>query len=221
MVLNAETERRRWLWTLKLRSDDDSERQNENATLNTKRERDMMALNVELKMQRDNEGKICPNVACCYNSQSMEMVWNKLHENHDNIRKYGPDQIMTTSENMGPTKWLKKGSIRESRQSEVKSSAQRASRNWGWSCKSMEIYKSQLKKEYAPVWNQVCDRSKKSNGLKSSIIECVVLVIHVHNWIRLTNKKGVPQKGRYDDIRMPKNVGQTEWLKKGSTGGSW
>ena len=34
----------------------------------------MMALNVELKMQGDNKGEICPSVACCYNSQSTGKV---------------------------------------------------------------------------------------------------------------------------------------------------
>ena len=61
--------------------------------LNAKRKRDMMALNAELrtndgfehqtkdvalnakmKMQGDNEGEICPSVACCYNSQSTGRV---------------------------------------------------------------------------------------------------------------------------------------------------
>ena len=143
------------------------------------------------------------------------MMWESMH------LRYLHPRIMTTSENMGLIEWLKKGSTGESRQSEVKSLAQRASRNWGWSCKSMEIYKSQPKKEYAPIWNQTCDRSEKSNGLKSSIIECTVLVIHIHNRIRHTNQKGVPQKGKYDDIRMPKKAGLTEWLKKGSTRGPW
>ena len=53
---------------IELRTNDGSEFQTEDATLNIKRKKDIMALNVKLKMQGDNEGKICPSVACHYNS---------------------------------------------------------------------------------------------------------------------------------------------------------
>ena len=62
---------------------------------------------------------------------------------------------------------------------------------------------------------------RKSGDVKSSIIKYVIPAIEIHNWIELTNQKGVPQKGKYDDIWMPKNMGLTEWLKKGSIKGSW
>ena len=89
MALNAETEKRWWLWMPKLRSDDGSnrrnwecgfERQNKNANLNAKWKRNLMALNVKLKMQGNNEGNICPSVACRYNSQSIGNFWKRLHE---------------------------------------------------------------------------------------------------------------------------------------------
>ena len=35
---------------------------------------DMVALNVELKMQGDDEREICPSVVCCHNSQSTRRV---------------------------------------------------------------------------------------------------------------------------------------------------
>ena len=34
-------------------------------------------------------------------------------------------------------------------------------------------------------------------------------------------KKGVSQKEKHDDNQMSKNVGQAEWLQRGSIGGSW
>ena len=72
MILNIETEKRWWrLLMPKLRSNDGSERRNWET---------MMAMNAKLKVQGDNEGEICPSVACCYNSQSTEMVWKRLHE---------------------------------------------------------------------------------------------------------------------------------------------
>ena len=78
MTLNAELKTNAgsecWNWEC------GSERQNENTTLNAKRKIDMMALNVELKMQRDNDGEICPSVACYYNSQSTKNAWKRLHE---------------------------------------------------------------------------------------------------------------------------------------------
>ena len=107
MALNAETEKRWWLWTPKLRSNDmmtsnadwkkmlDLSAETENAALNAKMKmrlwtpngkRDLMASNVKLKMQEDNEGKICPNVACYYNSQSMGRVWKRLHESQKMLR---------------------------------------------------------------------------------------------------------------------------------------
>ena len=58
----------------------------------------------------------------------------------------------------------------------------------------------------------MCDRLKKSGDLKSSIIKHAILVIHVHNWIRPTNQKGVPQKEKHDDNQMSKNVGLIGWL---------
>ena len=48
---------------VELRTNDGSERQTED-----------VALNAKMKMQGDNEGEICPSVACCYNSQSMGRV---------------------------------------------------------------------------------------------------------------------------------------------------
>ena len=40
------------------------------------------------------------------------------------------------------------------------SSSQHVSHKWGWTCKSMEIYKSQPKWKYAPIWHQMHGRSK-------------------------------------------------------------
>ena len=87
---------------------------------------------------------------------------------------------MTISENTSSTECLKKGSIGESRQNEVKSSARWVSRNWGWPCKSMKIYKSQSKRKYGPVWHQMCDRSENqmasshlSSGMWSSSSESI------------------------------------------------
>ena len=57
---------------------------------------------------------------------------------------------------------------------------------------------SSTKMEICP--NMACVIGQKSDDLKSSIIECAVLVIYVHNWIRLIDKKGVPQKEKHDDI---------------------
>ena len=81
MDLNVETEK--WwchqmpkmkirIWTPNWRCS--SERQSEDAALNTNRKIDMTTLNVELKMQGDNEGGICTSVTCYYSSQSMKMV---------------------------------------------------------------------------------------------------------------------------------------------------
>ena len=61
---------------------------------------------------------------------------------------------------------------------------------------------------------------QKLGDVKSSIVKCVIPIIQIHNWIKLTDQKGIPQKGKYDDIRMPRNVGLTEWLKEGSIEGS-
>ena len=86
MALNAKTKKRWWLWRPKLRSDDGFNRRNWEAmmALNVKTREDdgferrnweaIMALNVETK------GKMCPSVACRYNSQSIGNVWNRLHE---------------------------------------------------------------------------------------------------------------------------------------------
>ena len=81
MDLNAETEKR-WchqmpkmkirIWTPNWRCG--FERQSEDAALNTNRKINMTTLNVELKMQGDNEGGICTSVTCYYSSQSMKMV---------------------------------------------------------------------------------------------------------------------------------------------------
>ena len=76
MTLNEEL--KPWLWTPNWRCN--FEHQTKDATLNANRKRDMTALNVELKMQGDNEGEICPSVTYYYNSQSMEMAWNRLYE---------------------------------------------------------------------------------------------------------------------------------------------
>ena len=62
---------------------------------------------------------------------------------------------------------------------------------------------------------------QKLGDVKSSIVKCVIPIIQIHNWIRLTDQKGVSQKGKYDDIWMPKNVGLIEWFNEGSTRGSW
>ena len=41
-----------------------------------------------------------------------------------------------------------------------RSSSRCVSRKWVWSCKSMEVYKSQPKQKYAPMWHQMYSRSK-------------------------------------------------------------
>ena len=37
--------------------------------------------------------------------------------------------------------------------------------------------------KYAPVWHQVRDRPEEQHDMKSSIVEHVILVIRIHNWI--------------------------------------
>ena len=37
------------------------------------------------------------------------------------------------------------------------------------------------KGEYALVWHRMCDRSERSNDIKSSIINYAILVIRTHN----------------------------------------
>ena len=100
------TEKRWWLWMLKLKTNVGSERwnwecgskcQNENATLNPKRKRDLMALNVKLKMQGDSEGKICPSVACRYNSYSIGRVWKRLRESQKMLRWWVETVKLTTN----------------------------------------------------------------------------------------------------------------------------
>ena len=44
---------------------------------------------------------------------------------------------------------------------ENKSSSRRVSPKWGQACNSMKICKSQSKRKYAPIWNQMYYRSKK------------------------------------------------------------
>ena len=138
------------------------------------------------------------------------MIWESMDLG------YLRPRITTISESMSLTEWLKKGSTGESRQNESKSSARSVSRNYGWSCKSMEIYKSQPERKYAPVWHQMCGRWKKSDGTKSSITKCVILIIHVHSWIGPIDQRNVSQKEKHDDIQMLKSVSLTEWLKRDS-----
>ena len=81
------TKDKRRLWTPNWRCG--SECQNENMTLNVKMKmwlwtsngkKTWFFLNTKLKMRGDNEEKICPGVARCYNSQSIGRVWKRLHE---------------------------------------------------------------------------------------------------------------------------------------------
>ena len=65
MVLNAKRRKyggttclNKYVPQVALRSDDGSEPRNENATLNVKRKRDMIALNVELKTNNGSNAKL-------------------------------------------------------------------------------------------------------------------------------------------------------------------
>ena len=73
-----------------------------------------------------------------------------------------------------------------------------------------------LEMEYAPVWHQICDRSKKSGDIKSSIIEHVISVIQ----IKSKHLGNVSQDKKHDSNQMQRNVDLDEWLHGGSTEGS-
>ena len=54
--------------------------------------------------------------------------------------------------------------------------------------------------ENIPQYDIKCVVGRKSDGTKSSITKCVILVIHVDNWIRSIDQKSVSQKKKCDDI---------------------
>ena len=114
-------------------------------------------------------------------------------KNHDYIREYESDW-MTQVRLLGV-----------SGQNEIKSSIWRVSHNQGWSCKSVGDLQILTKmRNYAPVWHRMCDKSKRSNDIKSSINKYVILVIWIHNWIRPIDQRGVSQKEAWWHLSVEK-----------------
>ena len=54
--------------------------------------------------------------------------------------------------------------------------------------------------KYAPVWHRMCDRSKRSNDIKSSISKYVILVVWIHNWIIPTYPRCTSWMEKHDGI---------------------
>ena len=134
------------------------------------------------------------------------MIWDPMH-----LRWLYP-KITTKSESVSLTKWLKKNAPRKN-QDKMKSNHQPDvylmngddhANSWG----STNLDR---KGKNAPVWNQMCDRLEKSNGLKSSIIRSTNLVIRIHN----------PEGETWQQPKRRKNMNLIGWLQKGSTKGSW
>ena len=101
-----------------------------------------------------------------------------------------------------------------------RSSSRRVSCKWGWSCKSMEIYKSQQKWKYALVWHHMYGRSKNrttsnypsSNTWSQSSKSTAKSHPYIKRRLSKEEAWGLPNI---------KSVGLTEWPKRGSTRGSW
>ena len=56
------------------------------------------------------------------------------------------------------------------------------------------------KGEYAPIWHRMCDRSKRSNHIKSSIINYAILVTWIYNWIIPTDLRCTSRMKKHDGI---------------------
>ena len=67
-----------------------------------------------------------------------------------------------------------------------------------------------------PQYGVECTVGQKPGDMESSIIE------HVTSVIQIKSKQlgNVSQDKKHGDNQMPRNVGLTEWLHKGSTGRS-
>ena len=66
------------------------------------------------------------------------------------------------------------------------------------------IYKSRPKWGIYPSVASKMWRVKKSNELKSSIIECAIQVIHVYNWIRPIDQRGISRKEAWRNLSVEK-----------------
>ena len=64
-----------------------------------------------------------------------------------------------------------------------RSSSQRLSSRWGWSCDSMRSVNLNRNRNM-PQYGIRCRISRKSDNIKSSIIKCVIFVTQIHSWIK-------------------------------------
>ena len=101
-----------------------------------------------------------------------------------------------------------------------RSSSQRVSRKWEWTCKSMEIYKSKPKWKYALVWHQMHGRSNNRtiSNHPSSNVQSRSSIFTIESNPHIKRRLSKEEARGHLNV---KSVGLTEWPKRGSTRESW